>query len=328
MSLKADPAERLIAPPGARPPAPARRSLVPVALSLLAHAGVLAILLYEQSRVVDEPPREEEIPVEVIAEPPPQPPQELPPPPEPEPPQPQPKEKLPQQKVVDDEKPAFDAPRAANQETVEREAPDQETKTERAAPPNDQLASKPSPEKTPDPQQQAATASAPQAALQRSDDDKPDAEIVEKAEPQQETKPEEKQGQVEVKTSPEPKPLKSIADQIASLAPLPEYKIAGSSKPAPVSGGTARTTYLSILFGMIMRHMHVPPNVRGKTAPQQGVVAFYVDEMGNLTHQVVYNSSGFSELDAAALAAVRRAAPFPAPPRGHPHGIQFHYSPK
>lgn len=322
MNLKADTAERLIAPPGA--PTPARRSLVPAALSVLFHVSVVAILLYEQSLMTSEPPRDEEIPVEVIVEPPPPPPQE--PPPEPEPPQPQPKEKPPQQKIVDDEKPAFDAPRAANRETVERESPDQETKSERAAPPNDQLASKPSPEKNPDPEQQAATSSEPRAALLRSEDDKPDAEIVDKAEPKQEEKQEEKQGQVEVKASPEPKALKSIADQIASLEALPDYKLAGASKPAPVSGGTARTSYLSILFGMIVPHFHVPPNRRGKTAPNLGLVAFYIDEMGHLTHQVVYRSSGFSDLDAAALAAVRRAAPFPAPPRGHARTIVFQFT--
>lgn len=325
MSLKADPAERLIEQPSAR--APARRSLVPVALSLLVHVSMLAILFYEQSLTKSEAPRDEEIPVEVIAEPPPPPPQETP---EPEPPQPKQKEKEkpPQQKIVEDEKPAFDAPRAANQETVERETPDQETKAERTAPPDEQKAAKPSPEKNADPERQAATQSAPQAELLKSEDEKADAEIIEKAEPKQEATREQKQGQVEVKASPEPKQLKSIADQIASLAPLPDYKIAGASKPAPVSGGTAKTTYLSILFGMIMRHMHIPPNLRGKAAPDQGVVAFYVDAMGNLTHQAVYRSSGIYDLDAAALAAVRRAAPFPAPPSGHPHGIQFHYSPK
>lgn len=328
MSLKADPAERLIAPPSAR--VPARRSLVPVALSLLVHVSALAILSYEQSLTRNDPQRDEEIPVEVIAEPAPaQPPQETPePPPEPEKPQPEQKEKPPQQKIVEDEKPAFDAPRAANQETIEREVPDQETKAERAAPPDDQKAAKPSPEKNPDPERQAATQSAPQAALLKSEDDKADAEIIEKAEPKQEPAPDEKEGQVEVKASPEPKQSKSIADQIAALAPVPDFKIAGSSKPAPVSGGTAKTTYLSILFGLIMRHMHIPPNLRGKTAPNQGVVVFFIDPTGNLTHQAVYRSSGFAALDAAALAAVRRAAPFPAPPSGYAHGVQFHYSTK
>lgn len=331
MSLKADRAERFISPPEEEPAAatPARRSLVPVSLSLLAHASLLAILLYEQSLVPAAPPQEMETPVEIIVEPPPQQAQEQPPPePEPEPEQPKPKEKPPQPKIVEDEKPAFDAPRAPNQEKVERESPDQETKAARAAPPDDQLSSKPSPEKNRDPKQQSAAQSAPEIALQQTDEDKPDAEIVEKAEPKQESKPDEKQGQVEVKTSPEPNKPKSIADQIASLEPLPDYKVGGASKPAPVSGGTAKTTYLSILFGLIMRHMHVPPHVRGKPTPNHGIVSFYVDERGNLVHQAVYRSSGFSDLDAAALAAVRRAAPFPAPPSGRSHGIQFHFSTK
>jgi TonB family protein len=335
MNLQADPAQRLTTSPKERALeeralAPRRRRFAPLALSLLVHAGVLALLLYEPALLLDTAPREEETAVEVVVEPPPQPqPEEQPPEPEPEPEQqPKPKEKPPQQQIVDDEKPAFDAPRAPNNETVDREAPDQETKAERAAPPDRQVAAKPSPDKNPDPERQAATQSPPEAAAEKVDEDKPDAEVVEKAEPKQEARLEEEQGQVEVKASPEPKKLKSISDQIASLAPLPDYKVAGSSKPAPVSGGTAKTTYLSILFGMIMRHMHIPPEVRGKKAPNHGIVAFYVDERGNLVHQAVYRSSGFGSLDAAALAAVRRAAPFPPPPSGHSHGIQFHFSPK
>lgn len=329
MSFNADPAERLIASPPDGVSARARRSLAPFALSLLVHVSALAILFFEPS-LTAEAQRDEEIPVEVVVEPPPAPPpQETPEPqPEPEKPPPQEKQKPPQQKIVEDEKPAFDAPRAPNEETVEREAPDQETRSERAAPPNDQKAAKPSSEQNPDPERQVATQAEAQAAPPKSEDEKADAEIIELAERKPEAPLDEKQGQVEVKASPEPKRTKSIADQIASLAPVPDFKIAGSSKPAPVSGGTAKTSYLSVLFGMIMRHMHIPPHVRGKATPYQGVVAFYVDATGNLTHQAVYQSSGFPALDAAALAAVRRAAPFPPPPSGHSQGIQFHYTPR
>jgi protein TonB len=60
----------------------------------------------------------------------------------------------------------------------------------------------------------------------------------------------------------------------------------------------------------------------------KGVVAFYIDEMGNLTHQAVHQPSGAPDLDAAALNAVRRAAPFPPPPRGLPHSMLFSYATK
>jgi protein TonB len=57
----------------------------------------------------------------------------------------------------------------------------------------------------------------------------------------------------------------------------------------------------------------------------EGIVAFYVDENGNLTHQAIYRASGRADLDAAALNAVRRATPFPPPPPGDPHAIWFHF---
>ncbi|TDX66502.1 protein TonB [Methylosinus sp. sav-2] len=330
MSLRADPTERLTTPPASE--APAKRRLAPIILSALIHILVLAAFLLEQLLLSSESPTtEQEIPLEVVAEAPQPPPPQEPPPPEPEKEEPKPEEKQkqkpPPQKLVDDEKPAFDAPRAPNQEKADRDAPDQETKSARREPPNEQHAAKPAQEKSADPQKQQAAKAEPAPAAPKAEEDKADAEIVEQAEPQKEARIDDKQGEVEIKASPEPKP-KSIADQLASLEPLPDFKLSGSSKPAPVSGGTAKTTYLSVLFGLIMRHMNVPPSLRNKTTPNHGVVVFFIDEGGHLTHQAVYRSSGFSELDNAALAAVRRAAPFPAPPYGHPRGIQFHFDPK
>ncbi|PWB95039.1 cell envelope integrity protein TolA [Methylosinus sporium] len=331
MSLRADPAERLITQPESE--GPAKPSLAPIILSALVHIFVLAVFLLEQMLVsIDIPTMEQEIPLEVVAEAP-QPPQEQPQPePEPEKEQPKPEEKEkqkppPPQKLVDDEKPAFDAPRAPNQEKLDREAPDQETKSARREPPNEQRAAKPAQEKSADPRQQQAARAEPAPATPKAEEDKPDAEIVEQGQPQLEARLDDRRGDVEIKASPEPKP-KSIADQLASLEPLPDFKLSGSSKPAPVSGGTAKTTYLSVLYGLIIPHLHVPPPLRNKTTPNHGVVVFFIDEGGHLTHQAVYRSSGFPELDNAALAAVRRAAPFPAPPYGHPRGIQFHFDPK
>lgn len=329
MSLRADPAERATA--ASEKEARAKRPLAPIILSALAHLVVLAAFLLEQLLPTNEdPPQEQEIPLELVAE------ERQPPPPEepeqPEPEQPKPEEQQkqkppPPQKFVDDEKPAFDAPRAPNQEKVEREAPDQETQAQRRDAPNEQRAAKPSAEKSADPQKQQSAKAEPSPSAPKADEDKPEAETVERAETQKEARLDDLQGEIDVKASPEPKP-KSVADQLASLAPLPDFKLGGSSKPAPVSGGTAKTTYLSILFGLIMRHMNVPPALRNKATPNHGVVVFFIDEAGHLTHQAVYRSSGYAELDNAALAAVRRAAPFPAPPYGHPRGIQFHFDPK
>ncbi len=50
--------------------------------------------------------------------------------------------------------------------------------------------------------------------------------------------------------------------------------------------------------------------VRGKA-----VIAFTIASNGGLSGVSVAKSSGSARLDAAALQVVRRAAPFPAPPR-------------
>ncbi|WP_425487334.1 TonB family protein [Methylocystis heyeri] len=72
--------------------------------------------------------------------------------------------------------------------------------------------------------------------------------------------------------------------------------------------------------------MHVPERVTTNRLKGNGVVLFRVDIKGNLTGVSVYKSSGLPDLDAAAVASVRRAAPFPPPPRGLIAPINFNYT--
>jgi protein TonB len=308
---------------------PRPRFVVFLLLCLLLHFIIVAVILWHDRLVaLNAPPLVEEIPVEVVVEPPPPPeapPKEEPPPPperqqqqKPPPPPPQAPTKL--------EDPAFDAPKAESKSKSEVDAQEQkELKTPRNEPPTDKTAQKvEKPEGLKDALAEDEGAK-PDPAPEKPLDDKADAEIIERAEPS-----------TEPKDKPEPadkKPAKkgegkSIADQVAALAPLPNFQLAAPPKPSPVGGGQAKTTYLTILYGLIMPHMHIPPRVRAMQIPAKGIVAFYIDEMGNLTHQAVYKSSGAPDLDAAALMAVRRAAPFPPPPRGLPHSMLFTYATK
>ncbi len=316
--LKATADDHLTAPEAARDEG--RRRLVwIVVLCLVAHVLFLAAMLY-QTRP-DALPQVAEIPVELVPQIP-EPKVEPPPPPPPPPPE---KKAPPKPKVVDDEKPAFDAPREANQETVEREAPDPRTQAQRVAPPTEQSAETPAPSKPPEAAPNATVEAPREDAPKKLAEDKPDAEALDNAEPPPEKKPTEKKAPV-ISKAPSTKAKKTtVSDQLAALAALPDYHVGSAAKPSPVGGGTARTTYLSILFGLIMRQMHMPPDLRTGHQQVDGIVAFYVDEKGNLTHQAVYRASGRPDLDAAALNAVRRAAPFPPPPRGDPHAIWFHY---
>ena len=325
--------ERLFEPRREGALAPRPRFLAFLLLCLLLHFVIVAILLWQDRlAALRTPAAVEEIPVEVVVEPPPPPPQpkEEPPPPEPPPPEQQQQQQKPPPppppQQMEMEKPAFDAPKAESKAKSELNADEQkELKTPRNAPPTEKLApkdEKPQGLKDATDEDQGAK---PEPTEEKPLDEKADAEIIERAEKSSE--PKEK---------PEPadkNPAKkgdsnSIADQVAALAPLPNYQLSAPPKPSPVGGGQAKTTYLTILYGLIMPHMHIPPRVRASQLAGKGVVAFYIDEMGNLTHQAVYKSSGAPDLDAAALMAVRRAAPFPPPPRGLPHSMLFTYATK
>ncbi|MCX7898846.1 MAG: TonB family protein [Methylocystis sp.] len=319
--------ERLFEPRG-RGLRPRPRFLAFLLLCLFLHIVVFAFLLWQDRRsILDMPPIEEEIPVEVVTEPPPQPKPEEPPPPEPEkPPEQKQQERQkppPPPPAQEYEKPAFDAPKAESKTKSEVDADKQQEKltTPRVAPPTEKTAPKDEkPEGLKDATEEEGKAEKPDEAA-KAVEDKPDAEIIEKAEPKEKPldKPEAKnQGPAKKGEG------NTIAEQVARLEPLPSYELAAPPKPSPVGGGQAKTTYLTILYGLIMPHMQIPPHVRGMQA--KGVVAFYVDEMGNLVHQAVYRSSGAPELDAAAIMAVRRAAPFPPPPRGLPHSMLFTYA--
>ncbi|WP_395666566.1 TonB family protein [Methylocella sp.] len=323
--LRARPEDHLVEPDAA-PRLARTRFLALLALVLALHGLILALILLRP-----EPETQlaavEEIPVEIVPEPEPEPPPSPPEPPKPpEPPPPTP-EKQPKPKLQDDERMAVDAPRFENKETVERDAPDPETKARKEAAPSEQNAETPAPPQKPEaPPVAAEIAPEIEEQKQKLAEDKPDAEALDKAAPAPVRRPADlAKAPAQTKAPPTQAKRPSVADQLAALAPSPDYKIGSAAKPSPVGGGTARTSYLSILFGLIMPHMKIPADLRSGRMKAEGIVAFYVDERGNLTHSAVYRASGRPDLDRAAMAAVRAAAPFPPPPRGDPRAIWFHY---
>ncbi len=80
--------------------------------------------------------------------------------------------------------------------------------------------------------------------------------------------------------------------------------------PAPRAHGTSSRTYRAAVRAAVGRHR--PRGVgRGRVT-----VTFSIGPMGALRGVSVARSSGNSQLDQAAVSAVRSAAPFPAPPSG------------
>jgi protein TonB len=288
MTFETTSVERLFETRAPPTPAARRRFVAILVVCLLIHASTLFVLIRENGFFPLVVSAAQEIPVEVVIEP--------PPPDKAEPPAPQ--EEPPKVQNTLDEKPAVDAPRAANDEKIEREAPDEVSQAPRVAPPPEQAAPLPMPENQPSPAQDAASQAAPEPSAQ---------------EP------------AEAKAQPE-KAAKSVADLLAGFKPLPNYQVGSAAKSTPVAGGRAKATYLSILYGLIMPHMITPPRVRGGPSRAEGEIAFDIDGMGKLTYQEVLRSSGLQDLDAAALAAIRQASPFPTPPSGLPLALTFTYT--
>ncbi|MDQ6703847.1 MAG: TonB C-terminal domain-containing protein [Pseudomonadota bacterium] len=326
-AFKADLSQRLIVPRELQ----ARRPFALIlAACLTAHALLLTILLFEDFSIASEPTRAEEIPVEIVAELPPEQ-KALPPPPDLVNP-PVVKEKPPPEKVpLDDVEVAHDAPVSGNADQTRKGETDKETKAPRVAPPPKLSAPRPAQEKPE--QEKAATASSekaanpsPPAEPQKLADDTPDAEALEKAQPEPPAKPQKRDAPQDSKSPPAQGKKVTVAQQLAALSPAPNYSFGAAAKAAPISGGTEKASYESLLKGLITRQLHLPPLVRAQHLIAVGQIGLFVDEGGNLTHQALYRASGEPALDTAWLAAVRRAAPFPAPPRGLPHGFILQYS--
>jgi protein TonB len=326
-AFTADPSHRLIVPRECQ----ARRPFaLTLAACLAAHALLLTILFFEDFSIASEPSRAEEIPVEIVAELPPEqkalslPPDLVNPPVV--------KEKPPPEKVhLDDVEAAHDAPLSGNADQTHKGEPDKETKAPRVAPPPKLAApqvarEKPEQEKTATSSKEKAANPSPPAEPQKLADDAPNAEALDKAQPEPPAKPQKNQAPQDSKSPPAQGKKTTVAQQLAALSPAPNYSIGAAAKAAPISGGIEKASYESLLMGLITRQVHLPSEVRAQHLISVGQISLFVDEMGNLTHQAVYRASGNPALDTAWLAAVRRAAPFPAPPRGLPHGFILQYS--
>ena len=261
--------------------------------SLLVHAIGVGALIYVAANAPAPPPPTMEIPVELVP-----PPEEPAPAPEK---QPQTPAKQPQEATLD-EKPATDAPRPESEEKTDQDAPDKQTRGPHEAKVTERSAT-----------QQEAGGAAPDVQ-EKKDDAEPLSDAA------QEPAPAPKPRAIPDKPPSKPGAL-SDRELLAAFQPLPDYEFGASGRKTPVAGGSAKSTYLTVLFGMVMPKMRVPAGVHHA----QGKITFGVDSWGTLTHIGVQKSSGSPELDYAAMAAVRAAAPFPAPPNHRSIGLTFTY---
>ena len=305
----------LIAPPEERPYAPRpamlaarRRFVFIVVFCFFLHAlGIALVVRYGGSGV--PAPEQQEIAVEIVAEQPPDPPQ----------PPPQQSQQQPAQKSQWDEKEATDSPRAKNEEKPQKKADAKESHAPKAEPTPEPAEMKPAKDPAPSEKTTEAKTAEDSAPLQK--DDRTDGEPLKAAD---QPKPDQAQTKAET-MAPQPEKPQPAAKPPTTAKVAPDYAFAAASSYMPSTAGNAASTYLSIVYDMVHAHMNLSKVAAGRRHAM-GEIEFYVDYGGGLVGAKVLKSTGLPDLDAAAMAAIRAAAPFPLPPTGSGIGLRMKYS--
>jgi TonB family protein len=273
-----------------------------LALFFVAHAGVIATLLYEDRFALENSaPPQPEIPVEVVVL---EPPKEEPKPPPP----PKPKEQ-PRQVKEDFEKPAMSAPRKAA-ETLDTKGIEEKTTAPQAKPnPRDG-------ERAPASASRVAPASAAPTMKDTlsASSEAPDAEAIGKAGPENPGTPDHKDSRAERKA------LTNTLQQLATTT-LSDFSFGRTTKAAPITGGLEDNRYLANVFAKIMSKKQNPAGLTPSPTKRFVTVSFVLDDSGRIVYQATSKSSGDPAIDRAAAAAVTLGAPYPPPPYGMPHSL-------
>jgi TonB family protein len=74
--------------------------------------------------------------------------------------------------------------------------------------------------------------------------------------------------------------------------------------------------YQGLVAARLARFKRFPPDARRRREQGSALVSFVIDATGHVTSVHLARGSGFAALDEEVQAMVRRASPFPPPPRG------------
>lgn len=131
----------------------------------------------------------------------------------------------------------------------------------------------------------------------------------------------------ETMTAPEPAPI--IPPQPVNppparkpAPPMARTQIATPARPPAISESRL-SDFRATLSRKLSSAFRYPPLARERNKTGTVSVTFELDPNGNVTKASVVQSSGHEELDADALATIRRAAPFEPPPPGAPRSYTF-----
>ena len=314
-SLSAEPLDHQ---PGPTAPTAAERRGLALALAAAAvlHLAVpLGILAYYAAWPPAAAPAEQEIPVEVVVEPPPkqEKPQDRPKPPP----------------MPDDERPATDAPSAATQEKANRESPDQKTEAPAAkAEPRQNPGAPEQSDTPPAAQEQKAQASPPREEAKPAPNADEPAAVTDAPSEADATPPaQEVAPKPAPPPAPKPPPTAPAGAPLPTADELPQYKFAHAATESPIAGGNADTRYFTIVYGMIRSHLRAPSGPSAAPPSRGGAIVFSVDESGNLVGRKLVSPSGSPSMDMAVMTAIAEAAPYPAPPNWQPRAMRLTYGP-
>jgi protein TonB len=109
-----------------------------------------------------------------------------------------------------------------------------------------------------------------------------------------------------------------ISSHESAARPFGARASANAPAPAPARGAVELAAYRDALFAKISSLVRYPEAARERGVTGVATVRFALDGAGAVTLADLTRSSGDRALDDEAVAAVRRAAPLPAPPEGAP----------
>ena len=114
---------------------------------------------------------------------------------------------------------------------------------------------------------------------------------------------------------PVPKTVPSEADKLAAALPMDTSAMPMSFRNVLAGNGAqVSAAYKGLVYGRFNRNAAIAERAQRQRLKGQVIVAFTIDDTGKLSQLAVVQSSGDAAVDALGLEMIRSAAPFPPPP--------------
>lgn len=218
----------------------------------------------------------------------------------------------------------------AEPEKTENQTPPEQTVTpepqqtppepqQQQPPPSPETAAAPPEQTQPEPQPQAPPPPPESVAPVPPPPEPPKVEPAPKPVPKQETKP-KPAPKHEAKPKPAPKretEREAPRGKAAKRTDAPGPRTNASNGPG--AGRSANdANYRGVVSAHLARYKRFPPEAQNRGAQGAATVTFTIGGSGGVTSVSLSRGTGVAALDQEAVAMVRRASPFPAPPNGRP----------